>query len=131
MKSSELMKHDVESCGPNDAVVDVARRMRERDIGFIPVCDAAGKPVGTITDRDLAIRVIAEQRDPRTTRAQDIMTRETVTCRPDDDLTQAERLMSQHQKSRILCVEPSGKLTGVISLADIAAADKSPKPAGG
>jgi CBS domain-containing protein len=123
MKCNEIMKRNVECSGPNDPVSEVARKMRDRDIGFVPVCEPAGKVLGTITDRDLALRVVAEQRTPNATRAQDVMTRETIACRPEDDVSVVEKLMSQHQKSRILCVDAQGRLAGVISLADLATAD--------
>lgn len=125
MKCSEVMKRDVRSCQPTETAADVAAAMRDRDIGFVPICEPGGKVVGTITDRDLALRVVAEQRAPATTRAQDVMTREVIACKPDDDLNVAERIMSERQKSRILCIDSSGRLQGVISFADLAAADKA------
>src|SRR5690606_6330023 len=85
-----------------------------------PVCDETGTAVGTITDRDLAIRVLAEGRAPETTTAADVMTRDIVSCAPEDDLLVAEMLMSKHKVSRILCVDGARHPVGVISLSDVA-----------
>jgi CBS domain-containing protein len=119
MRCQDIMKKDVECVSPQDTVQAAAKRMRDQNVGFLPVCDESRKALGTITDRDLAIRVLAEGNQPNTS-AQDVMTREVVACRPEDDLRQALELMSKHHKSRILCVDENGRLVGVISLSDIA-----------
>jgi CBS domain-containing protein len=98
--------------------------MRDKEIGFCPVCDDSGRVVGTLTDRDLTIRVLAERRRPEETCAGDVMSRGVVACRPTDDLLIAERLMSEHKVSRMLCVDESGKPVGVISLSDIATVNR-------
>jgi CBS domain-containing protein len=94
--------------------------MRDENIGFLPVCDDKSKVLGTITDRDIAIRVCADDRACSKTQIADVMTREVIACRPGDDIGRAQQLMSKHHKSRILCTDDSGKLVGVISLSDIA-----------
>src|SRR5262245_4329462 len=63
MKCSDLMKTDVECCDADESIVFVAERMRLRNVGFVPVCNAAGAVVGTITDRDLVVRVLANELD--------------------------------------------------------------------
>lgn len=120
MKCSEVMKTDLVTCRPDDLVVDVAAKMRDKNVGFVPVCDAARKPVGTVTDRDIAIRVVAARRRIEETRVGEVMTREVVACKASDDVHVAERLMGEHKKSRILCLDEDGRLVGVISLSDIA-----------
>ncbi|HZA14917.1 MAG TPA: CBS domain-containing protein [Myxococcaceae bacterium] len=119
MRCEEIMKKDVECVSPQDTVQAAAKRMRDENIGFLPVCDQSKKVQGTITDRDLAIRVLADGRQA-TTPVKDVMTREVVAVRPDEDLRKAEELMSKNHKSRIMCVDQGGKLVGVISLSDIA-----------
>jgi CBS domain-containing protein len=121
MRCEELMKKDVQCCQQNDPVSDVAARMRDCNIGFMPVVDDDHRMVGTITDRDITIRVVANSRPP-TTPVKDVVTADTVTCKPTDDLKEAESLMSHHKKSRIVCVDDGGKPVGVISLSDIAKA---------
>ncbi len=119
MRCSELMKKDVECCPQDSTANRAAAVMRDRNVGFLPVCDANGVPVGTLTDRDLAVRVIAAGRNPSETRVNDVMTRQVVTCRPDDDLAVAEKRMSDHHVSRILCTDGQGHVAGVISLSRI------------
>jgi CBS domain-containing protein len=118
MLCSDVMKKNVECLDKRDSVQTAARRMRERNIGFIPVCDEARKVVGTITDRDLAVRVLADGRGANTTLEQ-VMSTELVACRPKDELRRAQEVMAKRQKSRILCVDEEGHAVGVISLSDI------------
>ena len=122
MRCEQLMKKDVECVSPEDTAEVAARRMRDQNIGFLPVCGTDGKVVGTVTDRDLAIRLLAEGRDGSQP-LDAVMTREVISCRPEDDLKKAEELMARHHKSRIMCVDERGKLVGVISLSDIAQAE--------
>jgi CBS domain-containing protein len=123
MRCETIMKRDVECITPQETVQDAARLMRDDRIGFLPVCDDSRKVLGTVTDRDLAMRVLAEGRAP-STRVEAVLTREVVACRPDEDLRHAEELMGRHQKSRIMCVDEQGRLVGVISLSDIAQKEK-------
>jgi CBS domain-containing protein len=118
MRCEDLMKHDVECTSPQDTVQSAARKMRDENVGFLPVCDASGKVLGTVTDRDLAIRVLPEALGANT-KIGDVMTHQVVACRPEDDLRNAEDLMIRNQKSRIMCIDAGGKLVGVISLSDI------------
>jgi CBS domain-containing protein len=119
MRCQEIMKKDLKCISPNESVQIAARRMRDENIGFLPVCDDSKKVLGTVTDRDLAIRVLA-QGSPAGTHVQEVMTREVVSCRPEDDLRKAQELMARHQKSRLMCVDDAGQLLGVISLSDLA-----------
>jgi CBS-domain-containing membrane protein len=124
MKCMDIMKKDLKCVPPLETVDVAARRMKDENIGFLPVCDQDMKIQGTLTDRDLAIRIIAEGR-PSDSRVKDVMTREVVSCRPEDDLRRAEDLMARHHKSRMMCVDASGRLVGVISLSDIAQHDSA------
>jgi CBS domain-containing protein len=119
----DLMKSEVECFRTLDSVQEIARRMRDVNVGFVPICDADGRPLGTLTDRDIAIRVCAEGRAAAGVRAGEVMTRETVTCRGSDDVERAEKLMAEHHKSRIMVVNDEGRLVGVISLSDVAEQD--------
>jgi CBS domain-containing protein len=115
-----VMNLDVECCGREDLTPAIAAIMRDHDVGFVPVCDEGGAIVGTLTDRDLTIRVVAARKDPGTTRAIDILTPELVYCAADDPLTVAEELMTTYKKSRIVCADEARHPQGVISFADIA-----------
>ena len=118
MLCEEIMKREVECVSPADTVEDAACRMRDENLGFLPVCDQSKKVLGTITDRDIAIRLVAAKK-PGTTLIEDVMTREVIACAPRDDLDRAQELMAQNHKSRIMCLD-KGRLVGVISLSDIA-----------
>ncbi len=120
MRCQEIMKTELLCFGVTDSAMDIARRMKEQRIGFAPVCGKDGRPMGTVTDRDLALRVCAEDRRASKTRAGDLMTHEAVTVRDTEDVVRAEELMAEHHKSRIMVVDDHGKLVGVISLSDIA-----------
>lgn len=120
MQCAEVMRTDVIIVDPDDMVKVAAIRMRDANIGFLPVCDGEGKVVGTLTDRDIAIRVDAEGRSASSCRIGDVMTRETICCRAIDDLARVEDLMAEHKKSRILVTDEAGVLEGVVSLSDVA-----------
>ena len=122
MLCADVMKSEVECVSPQERIEVVARRMKDKGVGFLPVCNDAADVLGTITDRDIALRIVAEGR-PSSTPVEEVMTREVVSCLATDDIKQAERLMGKERKSRILCVDEDGALVGVISLSDIAQRD--------
>jgi CBS domain-containing protein len=100
-------------------VAQAAALMRDEQIGFIPVCDEGRNVIGTLTDRDIVVRVVAEGESPNEP-VERFMSCEVVECRSDDDLSIAQDLMGEMQVSRMLCVDENGQLEGVISLSDIA-----------
>lgn len=118
MRCEELMKRATQCVGQDEAVQIAARKMKQENVGFLPVCDADGRVLGTITDRDIAIRAVAEDMGSETPVA-GVMTREVVACKAGDDLHRAEELMALHHKSRIMCLDADGRLAGVISLSDL------------
>jgi CBS domain-containing protein len=119
MKCKDIMKSDVECVPPEASIHRAAAVMRDANVGFLPVCNESMQVMGTVTDRDLVIRGLAEGRAD-TTPVRDLMTRHLVACNPDDELDHARELMASHQKSRIVCVNRNGRLEGVISLSDLA-----------
>jgi len=119
MTCQDVMKTDVKCISPQTTVEDAAVAMRDQNVGFLPVCDAARRVLGVMTDRDIAIRVVAN-REALAQPVEKFMTRKIVACRPGDDLGYAEELMSQEKVSRIMCVNEEGILQGIISLSDIA-----------
>lgn len=119
MKCEDIMKKNFKCVSPRDSIEDAAKRMRDEGIGFLPVCDQSKKALGTITDRDIAIRIVAEGKQASSF-VEDAMTRQVVACKPGDDLSKAQQLMAQHKVSRLMCIDDSGELCGVISLSDIA-----------
>jgi CBS domain-containing protein len=116
----QVMKTNPWTAREDDMVRDVAQMMAEANIGFMPVCDAEGRVVGTLTDRDIVVRVVATGSPPDVARVGQIMSRSIVACRQDDDLLIAERLMEQYQVSRVVVTDEQNVSAGVISLSDIA-----------
>lgn len=115
----DLMSHRFESIDYKAAVRNAAKQMRDLDIGMLPV-NENGEIVGTVTDRDITVRVTANGSDPNTTLVADIMSNEVYACTDDDTLEEAARLMEMHQLHRLMVTNTSGKFVGILSLADIA-----------
>lgn len=126
MQCKDAMKSRVLSCREHDTAARCAGLMAEQNIGFVPVVDADTRVVGVITDRDLAVRVLAKQRAANTT-VDTIMTRDVVSCAADDSLDRAEQLLAGARKSRLVLTDAQGRLAGVISLADIAQVEEAQK----
>src|SRR5215207_9660507 len=106
MQCEQIMQREVESCSPDATVAEAARKMRDNDIGFLPVCDESGRVVGALTDRDIAIRCVAE--GLVTAEVRDVMTEHVICCLPSDDIERAEELMEQQRVSRIICCDDDG-----------------------
>ena len=120
MNVKDIMTRDVEVVHPDDPIKEAARKMRDRDIGFLPVCDG-DRLVGVVTDRDLILRGLAEGTDPGTNIGRDLMTSPVVYCFDDQDVKEATRLMEDHQIRRVAVLRRENKrLVGVLSLGDIA-----------
>jgi CBS domain-containing protein len=119
MKVKEIMTRSVETVRPEDSVMDAARKMRDLDVGPMPVAEGE-KPVGIVTDRDVAVRVVAEGRDPRTTRVREVMTAGVVTAREDEDVKDVARIMKDRQIRRVLVTDATGRMAGIVSLGDVA-----------
>jgi CBS domain-containing protein len=124
MQCGDLMRHPVEHIDPTQSAVDAARTMSQKNIGILPVCGPDGRVLGVVTDRDLAVRVLGEERDPAATRVEDIMSTPVVTCRAEDDLERAEELMRSGKTSRVIVIDEDECPCGMISLADIAQVDR-------
>lgn len=122
MNCEGIMTKDPVCCIPGDTVQKAAHLMKAENIGPIPiVVDKENKTlVGFLTDRDLALRVVAEARDPASTMVKDVMTTGAIFCRADDDLREALYAMEQYQVRRIPVVDANEQIVGIIAQADIA-----------
>ena len=129
MKCNEVMTKNPVCCLPNDSVAKAAGLMKSQDIGSIPVIEneQTKKLVGIVTDRDLALKVVAEGRDPKTTKVEAVMTHNVVTCRAEDDLQKALDAMAKHQLRRIPIVDNDNKILGIIAQADVATRADQPE----
>jgi len=115
----DLMTRGPRTIDTAGSAVEAARMMRDEDVGLIPIVES-DHLVGTVTDRDIAVRLVAEGKSPEKTRVADIASRELVTIDPDQDVDEALRLMAKHQVRRLPVVEEDGKLVGIVAQADIA-----------
>ena len=132
MKCSDVMTQKLVCAEPGDSVANVAKLMKNNDIGPIPIVDnqQGKKLVGIVTDRDLAMKVVAEGRDPRTTPVREVMTTNVITCRAIDEIETALEAMSRQQLRRIPVVDDGNTLLGIIAQADIAIRMDKPEKTG-
>ena len=114
-----VMTANPRSVDPDTDVGEAARILRDENVGSLPVV-RDGRVTGIVTERDLAIRVLAEGRDPGSTRVADVVSGDPVTVRADQDLDEALRLMAHHQLRRLIVVEDSDRLVGILAQADVA-----------
>src|SRR5262245_46915199 len=128
-KCSDVMTKDLVYSSPTDTVTDVAHLMKKEDIGPVLIVDDKDgrRLVGIVTDRDLAIKVVGEGRDPKKTKVEDVMTEKVITCRAEDDVQNAMKTMAQYQLRRVPVVDHAGMLVGIISQADVATRVNEPK----
>jgi len=131
MKCSEVMTENPVCCLPNDSVSQAARVMRREHISPVPVVndERTKEIIGIITDRDLAIKVVAESRDPNRTTVGDVMTHAIVVCRENDDLSSALSAMEQYQIRRVPVIDHGGRLVGIISQEDVSSCIHKPASA--
>ena len=118
MKVSDAMSHDVQVASPTQSIRDAAKIMAKIDAGILPVGEN-DRLIGMITDRDIAIRAVAEGKAP-TTEVRDIMSEEVRYCFDDQDLDEVARNMSQLKVRRLPVVNREKRLVGIISLGDLA-----------
>lgn len=115
----EIMTSNPSTVEPGKSVVEAARIMKQEDAGVVPVTEN-GRLTGMVTDRDIAIRVVAEGKDPQSTTVREVASTDLVTIDPQQDLDEALRLMAKHQVRRLPVIEEDGRLVGVVAQADVA-----------
>ena len=119
MKVSEAMHSPAEWVGTDTPVCEIAERMARDDIGAVPI-GKDDRLVGMITDRDLALRVVAKKRDPEKTLAEEVMTRNVIYCRTEETVEDAVHLMDQKAIRRLPVLDDDKRLVGMLSLGDVA-----------
>jgi CBS domain-containing protein len=119
MKCRDVMTKRLETLSESDTIARAATLMREAGVGFLPICDARGRVVGVVTDRDVAIRATARGLDPKTTSAAMIMTSPALTCLAEADLRATQEIMARERTARIVVTGDDGTAMGVVSLADV------------
>jgi CBS domain-containing protein len=129
MKIRDIMTPGVEYVWSDDTLQEAAVKMKDLDVGPLPVCDR-DHITGILTDRDITIRAVANGLDPRSTRVRDVMTRDVISCHEDEDVEVAARLMQERQVRRLLVLNQDEQLVGIVSLGDLAAETGDPQRIG-
>ena len=119
MNVETAMQKGVAWCGPDTPVADLAKLMRENDIGAVPVGEN-DRLIGMVTDRDLALRALGSGRDPAALTARDVMSPGIVWCTTAEDIGDAIRLMEQKQIRRLPVIDGNRRMVGMLSLGDAA-----------
>jgi CBS domain-containing protein len=123
MKLIGIMTNNVECVSPDTPVTQLAGKMKTLDVGFIPVCEN-DRLVGTVTDRDIVLRAVAENRDISACNARDIMSRDIFYCFEDEDVKDAAKKMREKEVRRMLILDRQKRLAGVVSIGDISKVDE-------
>jgi CBS domain-containing protein len=118
MKVQELMTRGAECVAPNTTLQDAARRMKDLDVGSLPICDN-DRLAGMVTDRDMVIRGLADGSDPTTTTVDRVMSPDITYCFEDQDVEEASRLMKDRQIRRLAVLNRDKRLVGMLSLGDL------------
>jgi CBS domain-containing protein len=126
----DIMTPQVDVISPDATAEDASTKMKDLNVGAIPVCDEEGL-VGMLTDRDLVVRVMAQRRDPKAVRVGEAMTPEVTYCFEDDDVEKAVHIMSQKQIRRLPILSKSKQLVGIVSLGDLAVHGTDARTSGG
>lgn len=125
----EIMSKKPEFISPTTSLKKAAEEMQKLDCGFIPVGDH-DRLIGVITDRDMAIRGIARGKDPDKTTVKEVMTSKVLYCFEDDDIQKATESMGRQQIRRLIVLDKQKRMTGIVSLGDIARKCKDEKLCG-
>lgn len=118
-KIADIMSTDVRTVQPQDSLRRAAQCMQELDVGALPVCDGE-RLLGMVTDRDIAVRAIADGLNPDEACVSDIMTPDVAFCTADQDAEEAKRLMGARQVRRLPVIDDNRRLVGIVSLGDLA-----------
>jgi len=130
MQVRDVMTVGVECVRPSNTLQEVAQRMKNLNVGSMPVCDNDRLVVGLVTDRDIVVRAVSEGYDPRTTKVNDVLTSDVLYCFDDQDVQEAAQLMCEHQVRRLVILNRDKKLIGIVSLGDLAVETGDDKLAG-
>jgi CBS domain-containing protein len=119
MKISEIMTAGFETIDSTDSVTEAAKKMKSFNVGFLPVQEGT-RLIGVVTDRDIVVRALAEERDPDKTQVKDVVSPNIVYCFEDDSIEDAVKLMEENRVRRLIVCRENGTPIGIISLGDLA-----------
>lgn len=124
----DVMTHEIECCYPKDNVFEVAQKMKQLNVGSIPICDEQKQLIGMVTDRDIVVRSVADKL-PNATQVTDVMTLNPISVTPETHVQEATHLMAENQIRRLPVVE-NNQLIGIVSLGDFAVRNETDQSAG-
>lgn len=131
MTCAEVMTPSPTCCHPTHTAVEAAELMQREDVGLVPVVDDDNqKLIGVLTDRDIALKVVAAGRDPQSTAVSDVMTADLVCCQPHESIEAVMELMASRQVRRVPIVDSHGAIVGIVAQADIATRTDDPSETG-
>ena len=129
MKVKEISTPDPQCISPNASLTEAAKKMRILDIGMLPVCEN-DRLIGTVTDRDITVRAVAEGLDPKTVKVRQMMTQEVVFCFENRSVEEAAQLMEEKKVRRLPVLDAQRHLVGIVSIGDLAGRAHEQKLAG-
>ncbi|HSH25483.1 MAG TPA: CBS domain-containing protein [Massilibacterium sp.] len=124
----DVMTHEIECCYPQDNVFEAAQKMKQLNVGSIPICDEQKQLIGMVTDRDIVVRSVADKL-PNATQVTDVMTSNPISVTPDTHVQEATNIMAENQIRRLPVVE-NNQLIGIVSLGDFAVRNETDQSAG-
>lgn len=124
MQVLEIMQTAVRLADPNMTIRDAARSMRADNIGALPVSEN-GRLIGIVTDRDIVVRAVAEERSPGNTSVREVMSEGLCYCFAEDDVDEAAEVMAEHQVRRLPVINRDKQLVGFITLADLGRSEEN------
>jgi CBS domain-containing protein len=120
MQVKDVMTRGVQCVAPGDTIAQAAEKMKQLNVGSLPICGADDRLAGMITDRDITVRATAEGHSPKMTQVRDVMTPGIVFCYDDQNVADAAHLMEDHQIRRLAVLNREKRLVGIVSLGDVA-----------
>ena len=118
-KARDIMTPDCKCVGENDSILDAAKQLAEHNVGAMPICGEDNRLKGMLTDRDIVVKVLAQGKDPSSTKAGELGEGKPVTIGADDSVDEALKTMSDHKVRRLPVIDGK-RLVGIISQTDIA-----------
>jgi CBS domain-containing protein len=129
MEVKEIMTENIETANADQMTIEAAKMMKDLNVGTIPVKED-GNVAGIITDRDIVVRLLAEEKDPNSTPLKDVMTKELTCCSTDDDVENAIKIMEDKKLRRLIVCDQQKNPVGILSLGDVAVKSRRGKLAG-
>ncbi|WP_106769373.1 CBS domain-containing protein [Paenibacillus faecalis] len=123
MRIIEVMTRQVQTCQTNDPVEKAAKIMAQSNVGSVPIVNEAGRLTGIMTDRDIVLRGVAQNKDLKMTTCEELMTGEVKCCEPHTEIHEAAKMLAQHQIRRLPVVDEQGRLVGICAIGDLAVRD--------